>query len=245
MRSDVKPFLLIVGGIVALLPGMTLIVAAQEAMGSFAVTAAGRLIDVAFATIGIVSGVLLGLVIGDEIGVTISIPVRHVAAGIDTAGPALLIVMVTAGIASAAAAVTYQSPVRVAVLGAAMGAIGLGVLELVDPLIDSVGTAVAVPAFAIGLISRSLSIRLNVPTDLVTVPGLVPLLPGLAVFRGLVALTQNEPLRGIAALVEAGSIAIALPVGALLGQLIAGRLTKRRGFTEPLLREGFGLSRSA
>ena len=64
------------------------------------------------------------------------------------------------------------------------GAIGLGVLELVDPLIDSVGTAVGIPAFAIGLISRSLSIRLNVPTDLVTVPGLVPLPPGLAVFRG-------------------------------------------------------------
>jgi len=59
-----------------------------------------------------------------------------------------------------------------------------------------------------------------------------------------VALIQNEPLRGIAALVEAGSIAIAPPVGALLGQLIAGRLTKHRGFTEPLLREGFGLSRA-
>ena len=65
----VKTSLVIVGGIIALLPGMSLMVAAQEAIGSFAVTAAARIVELTFSTIGIVSGVLLGLIIAEELDI--------------------------------------------------------------------------------------------------------------------------------------------------------------------------------
>ncbi|MEO8107233.1 MAG: threonine/serine exporter family protein [Actinomycetes bacterium] len=59
---------------------------------------------------------------------------------------------------------------------------------------------------------------------LLTAAGIIPLLPGLAVYQGLLALSRGEPKEGIPSLVEAATIAIALAAGVLLGQLLAGRL---------------------
>ena len=47
---------MVVGGIIALLPGMSLMVAAQEAISLFAVTAAARVVELTMATVGIVAG---------------------------------------------------------------------------------------------------------------------------------------------------------------------------------------------
>jgi uncharacterized membrane protein YjjB (DUF3815 family) len=131
--------------------------------------------------------------------------------------------MVAAGVASLAAAVTYQSPRRLALTVGVIGALGVGLDTLTREVINSPGAAVAVPAIAIGFLSKLLATRLHVPTILVTVPAIVPLLPGLAVYQGLLSLTQSEPIEGISSLVGAISIAIALAGGVLLGQLIGGR----------------------
>jgi uncharacterized membrane protein YjjB (DUF3815 family) len=150
-------------------------------------------------------------------------------------------VVSAAAVASAAAAISYQSPRRLVVLGAALGAFGFALMVLVDPIVESIGVATAVPAFGIGMAARLTGVRVQVPTVLITVPAIIPLLPGLAVFQGLLALVQNDPLKGIAALVQAASISIALAAGVLLGQFIGGRLTHRPGFTGTFLREGFGI----
>jgi len=57
----------------------------------------------------------------------------------------------------------------------------------------------------------------------------VPLLPGLAVYQGLLALSENDPQTGLASLVRAMAIAIALAAGVLLGQLLGGRLMHTPG----------------
>lgn len=222
----VKASLVIVGGIIGLLPGMSLMVAAQEAIGSFAVTAAARTVELTFATIGIVSGVLLGLTLAAELDVTMAATVRP-----DASASTVTAAAIAAGVAAIAAAITYQSPWRLAIVGGLIAGLGFVVFLTVSEWVDSPGAATAVPAIAIGVASRFFGARLRVPSVLVTVPGIIPLLPGLAVYQGLLALSQGDPDKGIASLVEAASIAIALAAGVLLGQLIGGRLMHSPGLS--------------
>jgi uncharacterized membrane protein YjjP (DUF1212 family) len=222
----VKASLVIVGGIIGLLPGMSLMVAAQEAIGSFAVTAAARTVELTFATIGIVSGILLGLNIAAELDVTMVATVRP-----DASASTVTAAAIAAGIAALAAAITYQSPWRLAIVGGVIAALGFVVFLTVSEWLDSPGAATAVPAIAIGVASRYFGARMRVPPVLVTVPGIIPLLPGLAVYQGLYDLSQDQPDKGIASLVEAASIAIALAAGVLLGQLIGGRLMHTPGLS--------------
>jgi uncharacterized membrane protein YjjB (DUF3815 family) len=108
---------------------------------------------------------------------------------------------------------------------------GLGIFVYlgVASISDSPGATTAAAAIAIGFASRLLGARLHVPPVLLTAAGIIPLLPGLAVYQGLLALSRNNPEdlnQGIESLVEAVTIAIALAAGVLLGQLIAGRLLR-------------------
>jgi uncharacterized membrane protein YjjP (DUF1212 family) len=226
----VKSSLVIVGGIIALLPGMSLMVAAQEAIRSFAVTAAARLVELTVSTIGIVVGVLFGLNIADGFNVNMSVAVR-------SGGSAGVITVLAAAVASTAAAVTYQSPKRLVLVGGLNGGLGLALLTLADPWVSSPGALTAIPAVGIGIASRLIGARMQVPTVLVTVPAIVPLLPGLAVYQGLLALSQHDdPAQGIGYLVEAASVAIALAAGVLLGQMIGGRLARDSALVAGLAR---------
>jgi uncharacterized membrane protein YjjB (DUF3815 family) len=230
--------LVIVGGIIALLPGMSLMVAAQEAIGSFAVTAAARIVELTFSTIGIVSGVLLSLLIARELRVPIGVALR-----LEPSATTITTAVVAASIAAAAAAITYQSPARLAIVGGALAGLGIFVYGTVSTVIPSpdattadattAGATTAAAAIVIGFGSRLLGARLHVPPVLLTAAGIIPLLPGLAVYQGLLALSRNDPQTGIPSLVEAATIAIALAAGVLLGQLVAGRLLRVPSLVPP------------
>ena len=218
----VKTSLVIVGGIIALLPGMSLMVAAQEAIGSFAVTAAARIVELTFSTIGIVSGVLLGLIIADELDVPMAgdRPPRceRVPRSRRPSSPRPS--------RRLAAAITYQSPARLALVGGGLAGLGIFVDGTVGSFVESPGATTAAAGHRDRLRQPSLRrapARAASPAD---GSGIIPLLPGLAVYQGLLALSRNEPDKGIASLVEAATIAIALAAGVLLGQLVAGRLLR-------------------
>jgi len=233
-RFEELPFqasLVIIGGIIALLPGMSLMVAAQEAIGSFAVTAAARIVELTFATIGIVAGVLLALNLAKALNITMAVTVRP------DASPATITTAVIAGaVAAAAAAITYQSPARLAVVGGALAGLGIfvyGTVSTIDGFAGSPGATTAAAAIVIGFSSRMLGARLEVPPVLLTAAGIIPLLPGLAVYSGLLDISTDTPNVGITSLVEAVTIAIALAAGVLLGQLVAGRLLHRPSLVPP------------
>ena len=223
----IKTALVIVGGIIALLPGMTLMVAAQEAIGSFAVTAAARFVELTFATIGIVGGILIGLELATELGVAMP---DTGAVTVDVVSPEdtvlrWAVAVLAAGMAAASASVTYQSPITLAITGGLLAAVAVFVF-IWSSQVGSAGIATAIPAVVIGLLSAPIAGRLKVPPVLLTSAGIIPLLPGLAVYQGLLALSHNEMNDGLDSLVEATSIAIALAAGALLGQLLAGRVMR-------------------
>ena len=86
-------------------------------------------------------------------------------------------------------------------------------------------------AVAIGVISHGIAGRLRVPSLVLIVPAIVPLLPGLAIYRGLALLAEGRD--GVLQLAAAGATAIALASGVVLGQYIA----------QPIRRQGLKLER--
>jgi len=85
--------------------------------------------------------------------------------------------------------------------------------------------AAATAAVMIVVVSYAVAGRIRVPPLVVVVPAIVPLLPGLSIYRGLTLLATGG--NGILSLMNAVAIAIALAAGVLLGE----------HFAQPLKRE--------
>ncbi len=215
--------LVVAGGIIALLPGMALVVAAQEAMGAFPVTAAARFVELTVGTAGIVAGVLGGLLVAGQLGVTMA--VADLPEG--NLGSAVLAV-VAAGVASAASAVGSHAPIRVLRAAGVAGAVGLVVVSLVGEWVSTAGAAEAVAATVVGALTFVMAARLRVPTVILVVPGILPMLPGLASYRGLLLLSEGNVPEGTAVLLGAATVALALAAGVLLGELVAQAVARRR-----------------
>ena len=59
---------------------------------------------------------------------------------------------------------------------------------------------------------------------MLTICGIVPLLPGLAIYRGMLALvTGDDPTGGFELLLQAGLTGLALAAGVTLGEILARR----------------------
>jgi uncharacterized membrane protein YjjB (DUF3815 family) len=102
---------------------------------------------------------------------------------------------------------------------AMVAALGQGVLLAVDS--SSVGRTwgSAAAAVAIGAVSYLVARRFGVPPLVVVVPAIVPLLPGLDIYRGLALLAEGED--GVLQLASALATALALAAGVILGQYLA------------------------
>ena len=76
-------------------------------------------------------------------------------------------------------------------------------------------------AVAIGFCGELLTDRLRIPPMLVAVCGIVPLLPGLTIYQGLFAIVVDADIQGgLAALVGAAAIGLALAAGVALGEYL-------------------------
>ncbi|EFQ83386.1 hypothetical protein HMPREF0063_11659 [Aeromicrobium marinum DSM 15272] len=210
----VNPSLVISTSIVTLLAGLGFIGAIQDALTGFPLTAGARILEVMLSTTGIIVGVSGGLTVGELLGVDIAV----------NPGAAALseIPLMVAGAAVAASAFAFSaySPRRallpIAVVGGAAAAIFLVLLE------SGLGRAqpAAIAAIFIGLVSYTLAGRLRVPPLVIVVATIVPLLPGLSIYRAL-SLLAAEDFTGIIAMITAVAVALSLAAGAILGEYIA------------------------
>jgi uncharacterized membrane protein YjjB (DUF3815 family) len=78
-----------------------------------------------------------------------------------------------------------------------------------------------VAAVVLGFCGQVLTTRLRIPPQLIAVCGIVPLLPGLAVYHGLFAVVVDADIEGgLAALVGALAVGLALAAGVTLGEFL-------------------------
>ncbi|HET6699851.1 MAG TPA: threonine/serine exporter family protein [Nocardioidaceae bacterium] len=218
-RVPVDPSLVVTASIVMLLSGLGFMGAIQDALTGYYITSGARLLEVMLATAGIIAGVSGGLTVAQLLEVPIAL--EPGAAALSD----LPVMCFGAALCSAAFAFSAYSPRRSLFPIGLIGAAGEALFYLTGTqgLGRAWGTALA--AVAIGVISYSVAGRVRVPPLVVVVSAIVPLLPGLSIYRAL-SLTVAGDASGVLALATAGGVAIALASGVILGEYIAQPLKR-------------------
>lgn len=222
IEVEARPSLVVAAGIVVLLPSVALVGAVRDALVGFPVTAAGRAVDGSMVAIGIVGGVLLGLAAASAASVSMFIIPTD-----ETAGIPVVLRLLAGGVAAASAAVVYQATWRMAAIAMAIGAVAVGVSTALLTFVDSPALALGATAVVIGAASGLVAHRTRSLALVYVVPGLLPLLPGLVLYRGTLILTSGETIAGVVVLLDAAVRMLALASGALLGELlVSGRIRR-------------------
>ena len=216
---DVDPSLVVTTSIVMLLAGIGFMGAIQDALTGFPLTAGARILEAILSTAGIIAGVSGGLTVGQMLGVNLG----RLDPGVGSLTEATMVI-IGAAICAGAFAFSCYAPLR-SLLPIAVIA---GVATLVFGLVDAQGFgrawAAATAAILIGVVSYSVAGRFRVPPLVVVVPAIVPMLPGLSIYRGLSLLADGG--NGILSLISAAGIAIALASGVFLGEYVAQPLRR-------------------
>ncbi|HEY0950739.1 threonine/serine ThrE exporter family protein [Nocardioides sp.] len=221
---DLDPSVSVTSNIIMLLAGIGFMGALQDALSGFYVTAGARLTEALLATAGIIAGVSGGLTLAEVVGVDVGRLEPGAASDLKTVS----VMALGAAICGSAFAFASYAPKRsllpigavaaVAMVIAAYGAVG------------GVGRTwpTAAAAFFVGLVSYTVAGRMRVPPLVVVVPAVVPMLPGLSIYRGLSLLTEggSETSAGLLAIITAASVAIALASGVILGEFVAQPLKR-------------------
>jgi uncharacterized membrane protein YjjP (DUF1212 family) len=211
--------LVVVGGIVMLVAGMTIVGAAQDAIDQFYVTASARLLDVVMRTAGIVVGIVASLELASVLGAPLSISPEPVALG------PLGAQFVGATLTSAFFALWAYADLPTIGLAGAMGLLGwAGYASMIYIGANEV-PANTVGAFVAALASTLLIRRSTIPGFGLVSAALLPLVPGLALYNGLLQVvgTSQEtanPSAGGSTLLLALGVALGIAAGATLGTFL-------------------------
>lgn len=211
-----RPSLVIAASITVLLSGLSLVGTVQDAISGYYVTSAGRTVEIALLSAGLLVGVVLGLRVGLEFA-----PPLEVAGEVQAGLGRIPLSLAAAAVASAGFALAGYAPGRSLVAAALAGAAGWGGYALLvevaglGPVAATGGAAVVVGAAA-GLFRRGG----GVPPLVVTLAGITPLLPGFTAYRGFYQLAVEGVSDGLVTITLALAIGLALAAGVSLGDFL-------------------------
>lgn len=217
----VNSSIVVVACIIVQLAGLTSFGAMQDAVTGWFVTASGRILETLMLTVGVVAGVRGGLLIADMLGADISVSAQMPVSLIS-----VLVLVVSGAGMGLGYGVGTQIPMRVLAWASAV-AVGSAVTShvLSGLVLDRV-YATSLTAFLVGAVSVLLSDRLRAPSLAFVMAGVIPMVPGSRIFRGLLGL-GSDVAEGAVELLGAAEVAVAIAAGAILGQLVLSRLLAR------------------
>ncbi|NJP98995.1 threonine/serine ThrE exporter family protein [Streptomyces zingiberis] len=223
-HAEVKPSAVITGGLFALIPGRALVAGVQDGLTGYYITASARLLEVAYLVVGIVTGVLLVLVVGVELGANLS----------PDEGLGSIQRPVTQTVAAMLLALAFcimlqqeRSTVLAATVNGGVAWVVYGALHDVGNISPVAATAAA--AGLVGLFGQLLS-RYRYASALPYVTASIgPLLPGSATYFGLLGIAQGDLSAGLASLTKAATLALAIAIGVNLGGELARLFLKVPG----------------
>lgn len=239
-----NPSLVVVAAIIMLLAGVTTFGAVHDTLSGFYLTGTARLVEALLITAGLVTGVSGAALFLAQFGLELEIYSTPVVTLVGL--PILLAasVVIVVGFALAVQ-VPWRAIWVVCVLGA------LAEFLYVAGIAGGFGLvwASAASALGVGLLAAVMARLVRTPPLVIMVTALVPLVPGLTLFRGLLKLSEGD-INGLLSLLTAAGIAMALAAGALLSQYVvqlvwgpARRLQRR--FVGPLMALPVRLGRDA
>ncbi|OAH49798.1 threonine/serine ThrE exporter family protein [Microbacterium oleivorans] len=214
--QDIRPSVIVASGIVLMLAGLTVVGAAQDAIDGFALTATGRILELTTQTLGVVLGILAGLETARVVGAGMDAPNDPLPFGpipLQFAGAALIAVSVT---------IYNGAGLRVVAVSVALSVVAWAGYTAASALGFETAAASGVGAFVGSLIGILAAYKLHVPSVAITTAAILPMVPGAAVFRGLLGVVESGQstvtlLMGFTTLASAATVGIALAVGASLG----------------------------
>ncbi|MGV9194533.1 threonine/serine ThrE exporter family protein [Microbacterium sp. MC2] len=214
--AGIRPSVIVASGIVLMLAGLTVVGAAQDAIDGFALTAMGRILELTTHTLGVVLGILVGLETAKLIGLPMAPPSETLPLG------PLGLQFLGAAIIAVAVAVFNGARSRIVVVSLLLSVVAWTGFLLATALGFDVAAASGVGAFAGSFVGVLLAFRLHVPSVAITTAAILPMVPGAAVFRGLLSVVESGDdttmlLAGFTTLTFAATVGIALAVGASLG----------------------------
>jgi len=218
--NGIDTTLIVVGGIFMLLSGLAIVGAVQDALEEYYVTASSRILRVLMLTGGIVMGILVGLYAARKLGIGIAVSPNPLQL-------ALLRYQVIGGAAAAAAfALATQTRLRAILWAGLVGGCSLGVMYIFrDDFSMSVVPATGIAAVFVGLVASLFSRLWRTPSYGITAAGIIPLVPGLSLYTGLMQLVSYPPgdplfFRGVGTMFTVAGIALAIAAGASFGTML-------------------------
>jgi len=214
--AAIRPSVIVASGIVLMLAGLTVVGAAQDAIDGFALTATGRILELTTQTLGVVLGILAGLETVRVLGTGMSPPSNALPLG------PVSVQFVGAAVIAIAVAVINGAGARIIVVSATLSLVAWAGYLGASSLGFEVAAASGVGAFIGSFAGIVVAYRLHVPSVAITTAAILPMVPGAAVFRGLLGIVESgdDPavlMTGVTTLTGAATIGIALAVGASLG----------------------------
>lgn len=229
IENPTSPTLIVVGGIIMLLMGMTFVSAIQDAIDEYYITASARMVKMLMMTTGLVIGIIFGLYLSRKLGFEITVLPDSLQRGTSS------IHLVGAGVVAVAYIMYCQSSL-VSVLAAFVIGMCSWMIYLIamdNGLTAPVASAIAA-TFA-GTVAEVASRRFQIPANALISAGIISLVPGLSVFNGLMQLVNSTPGQfgfdeGVSTLFTALAIAIAIGAGATLGTIIGRPVRQQLAF---------------
>ena len=220
---DVDPSQVVTANIIMLLAGVGFMGGLQDALSGFYVTAGARLTEALLATAGIIAGVSGGLTVADVAGVAVG----RLDPGVASL-ESIPVMVVGGAVCGGAFAFASYAPRRIIAPVALVAGIALAIAETLTVQGFDRAWSVAMAALFVGLVSYTVAGRMRVPPLVVVVSAVVPMLPGLSIYRGLTLLGGEgaDAADGLLAMATAASVAIALAAGVILGEYIAQPLKR-------------------
>lgn len=211
---DVAPGRVITASIIVLLAGVNFMGAIQDALTGYPLTAGARILEAILSTAGVIAGVSGGLSLASAMGIRVATPT-----GV-SAFSALPVLVVGGAVTAAAFAFASYAPYRSLLPVALIGAAATLTFALVYDRDLGLAWASTAGAVLVGLVSYAAASRVRVPTLVIVVSAVVPLLPGLSIYRGLTQLAEGRDA-GLLSMVTAAAVAIGLSAGVFLGEYVA------------------------
>jgi len=207
--------LVIAGGIIRLVPGAALLASVQDGISGDLLSSAARALEALLKGAALACGVGLALFGAAALG--IPRPNENEANEVWQ----IPIQVVAAAFASACYAVSTNIP-RLRILTAGLaGGVGWLTHLLTIKIWNAPLVTTFVAAFIVGIVGWGLARWQHSPITLYILPGVLPLLPGITIYQGMLALTENRTVDGLVLLIQATFLGGALAAGVALSNSIA------------------------
>ncbi|WP_353987806.1 threonine/serine ThrE exporter family protein [Ruicaihuangia caeni] len=221
ISPEVDSSQVVVSVIIMMLAGMTSTGGVHDLITGWYLTGVGRLAEGVVNTVGLVVGIQIGIALAHGAGAALTIT-PEVRFGAD---PLLLTALTSAALA-VCFGVWAQLPPRSFPLAALLSLIGWVLFGVaIDRAVDPVWAS-GIAAVVIGLASPVAAQLVRVPSWILASVAIVPLLPGVALYRGLFAGADGDVGTGMLLLLSALGTALVLASGITLGQYLTAALLR-------------------